>query len=332
MGRDVNKRYGYLLVMLYLCSFLIACSDVSNQAVNHNAQQVVVTDLGYQSQFIHVNGINLHYVQAGEGEIVLFLHGFPFFGESWHPLLKPMSKNFNVVAPDLRGYGLSEKPNEVTEYKIERLVEDVNALIEELSPSKPVKIVSHDWGGAVAFGLAQVYPEKISQLVVINAPPFNVYIKTLAESDSQREASRYIHELYGWTAKIYFAIKGPELIWKSYEPLHQEGILDDQYKHMFFRYWEQKGAARGATSWYEANIPKFNKIDEQSYWPSKTARIKTETLLVWSKFDRSFTLDTFYATIEHADALTTVELDTDSHAPFIDQSEVVRQLIMDFFN
>jgi len=97
-----------------------------------------------------VNGIRLHWVEQGEGPPVVLLHGFPEFWYSWrHQLPALAAAGFRAVAPDLRGYGLSEKPRGVGAYRIETLVADVAALVRHLGEG-PAHIVGHDWGGVLA--------------------------------------------------------------------------------------------------------------------------------------------------------------------------------------
>src|SRR5687767_3085769 len=92
--------------------------------------------LGHESQLEHrfadVNGVRLHFVSAGSGKLIVFLHGFPHFWYQWHRQLAEFSKDHHVVAPDMRGYNLSSKPPDVHQYHITYLVEDMRALTEHL--------------------------------------------------------------------------------------------------------------------------------------------------------------------------------------------------------
>ncbi|MFX0209524.1 MAG: alpha/beta fold hydrolase, partial [Candidatus Hodarchaeota archaeon] len=97
------------------------------------------------------------------------LHGFPDFWYSWRQQIPVLSKDFRVVAPDLRGYNKSSKPEGVDNYSTSLLVEDILGLIEILGETKAV-VVGHDWGGHVAWNLAMMAPEKVSNLVIINCP------------------------------------------------------------------------------------------------------------------------------------------------------------------
>ena len=115
--------------------------------------------------------VRLHYAEVRGGEhLVLLLHGFPEFWYSWRHQLRALGNHFHVVAPDMRGYNLSDKPRSVGDYKISVLVEDILRLIEYFG-AKRAAIVGHDWGGSVAWAVAQRHPDRICRLVVLQTPP-----------------------------------------------------------------------------------------------------------------------------------------------------------------
>ena len=115
-----------------------------------------------------VNGVRLHWVEQGRGPLILLLHGFPEFWYSWRHQIPVLAERFRVVAPDLRGYNLSEKPP--SGYDVETLSDDLLALIRALGEERAA-IVGHDWGGVIAWTFAMRYPETTHKLVIINAPP-----------------------------------------------------------------------------------------------------------------------------------------------------------------
>lgn len=286
--------------------------------------------LNYRSNFIELNGLTFHYVDSGEGEVMLFLHGFPYFGESWDKLLKPFSSNYHVVAPDNRGYGYTDKPKQVSDYRIDKLVNDLYQLIDKLSAENKVILVGHDWGGVLAWSIAQSHPELVSKLIIINAPPFNVFLNMLQESPSQKEASSYVGKLDSWISRLLFAIKGPELIWRGLARLHEEGHVDDRFKTAFLAAWAQPGAAEAAINWYKANIPEFDEITDKDYWPQVNTQITVPSLLIWSKHDKAFSEDTFKAIPPLIDNLTIKVIDTSSHAPFLDHTDEVLGYMREF--
>jgi pimeloyl-ACP methyl ester carboxylesterase len=139
-----------------------------------------------------VNGVSLHWAEEGEGPLVVLLHGFPEFWYSWHHQLPALAAaGFRAVAPDLRGYGLSEKPRGVRAYRIETLVADVAALVHRLGASR-AHIVGHDWGGVLAWYLPLFHPETCLSVTVLNAPHPVAFGRALKASPDQRRRSRYV--------------------------------------------------------------------------------------------------------------------------------------------
>ena len=125
---------------------------------------------GWAHREATVNGVRLHYVEAGSGPLVILLHGFPEFWYAWAPQIPTLvGAGYRVVAPDLRGYNLSEKPVGVEPYRIETVTDDVVGLVRHLGAERAA-IVGHDWGGIIAWFLAMRQPALVERLAVVNAP------------------------------------------------------------------------------------------------------------------------------------------------------------------
>ncbi|MDS3860764.1 alpha/beta hydrolase [Thermosynechococcaceae cyanobacterium BACA0444] len=130
---------------------------------------MAVLDGPWTHKFLISNGIKLHYVTQGEGPLVLLLHGFPEFWYSWRHQIPVLAANFKVVALDLRGYNASDKPPDVGSYTLEELILDIEGVISGLGYERCI-LVGHDWGGFLAWGVADTYPERVQKLCVLNAP------------------------------------------------------------------------------------------------------------------------------------------------------------------
>src|ERR1700722_8710408 len=114
---------------------------------------------GARHLWIDTGEVRLHAVEAGSGPLVVLLHGFPEFWWSWrHQIPALAAAGFHVVAPDLRGYNLSDRPKRVRDYAVPHLTSDVAAVIRAMGEQK-AHIVGHDWGGGVAYSFAMRYPE-----------------------------------------------------------------------------------------------------------------------------------------------------------------------------
>src|ERR1700760_3132329 len=110
-----------------------------------------------------VGDVTLHYVEAGDGPLVVLLHGFPEFWYGWRRQIAPLAAaGYRVVAPDLRGYNLSSKPDGVGAYGADALADDIRGLIHELGAESAL-VAGHDWGGSVAWTLAMNHPEVVER-------------------------------------------------------------------------------------------------------------------------------------------------------------------------
>ena len=121
-------------------------------------------------RYADLGDVRLHYVEAGEGPLVLMLHGFPQFWYQWrHQVPALVEAGFRVVAPDMRGYNLSDKPLGVRAYRVELLARDVERLIVACGEGR-AHMVGHDWGAIVAWIAAMRYPERVERLAILNVP------------------------------------------------------------------------------------------------------------------------------------------------------------------
>jgi pimeloyl-ACP methyl ester carboxylesterase len=142
---------------------------------------------------VQANGVRFHALyQGSEGPLVLLLHGFPELAISWSSQLEALAqKRLRVLAPDLRGFGGTERPSKVSTYDLDMLSEDVIGLISAMGEKK-AHIVGHDWGGGLAWHLAQRNPEVVDRLVILNCPHPGVIFRVLQGSFRQLYRSWYM--------------------------------------------------------------------------------------------------------------------------------------------
>ena len=122
---------------------------------------------GFRSATALVNGVNIHYVRGGHGEPLVLLHGWPQTWYEWQRLLPPLAEHYTVIAPDLRGFGDSDKP--ATGYNTRTLADDLHALLAHLGLVR-IRLVGHDIGLMVAYAYAAAYPADVHKLVLLDAP------------------------------------------------------------------------------------------------------------------------------------------------------------------
>lgn len=202
------------------------------------------------SHFAQVNGIQLHYVMAGDGPTVMLLHGFPETHRSWDLQLPTLVRaGFRVIAPDLRGYGSSDRPR--AGYDIQTLAADVEALIRTTSPT-PLALVGHDWGGAVAWHLATHHPSLLRRLVILNCPHPVRMAESLSSDVRQLARSWYmlffqLPVLPEWWLTKHEGANLVRLFRASFQSPHEPPaeILDASRRALL-----EPGAARAAIAYY----------------------------------------------------------------------------------
>ncbi|KGH31866.1 MULTISPECIES: alpha/beta fold hydrolase [Comamonas] len=143
-------------------------------------------------------GVELECRTSGEpGQpLLLFLHGFPEGAFIWDGLLAQFGSRYRCVAPNLRGYGRSSQPTAISDYRAKYLVEDLAALIAlESRDQRAACVIAHDWGGAVAWGLANRYPQHLERLLILNSPHPGSFLRELQSNPVQQSASQYMHFL-----------------------------------------------------------------------------------------------------------------------------------------
>ena len=169
-------RFRQHRVLLAICLSVTAASTQADGLGEHG--------------FADSDGVKIHYVTTGEGPLVVMIHGFPDFWYTWRNQMPQLSKNFKVVAIDQRGYNKSDQPKGVDNYAVDKLVGDVQAVVQHLGAEKAI-IVGHDWGGMVAWMFAMTHPELTERLVVLNLPHPVGLTRELINNPAQQAASAY---------------------------------------------------------------------------------------------------------------------------------------------
>lgn len=136
------------------------------------------------------SGVKIHYVTLGEGPVVLFIHGFPDYWYTWRKQMPALAEHFQVVAIDQRGFNLSDQPEGVENYTVDKLVGDVAAVLDHLGVEKAT-IVGHDWGGFVAWSFAMTKPERTERLIILNLPHPACLMRELQNNPEQQKNSQY---------------------------------------------------------------------------------------------------------------------------------------------
>jgi pimeloyl-ACP methyl ester carboxylesterase len=285
-------------------------------------------------EFVDVHGIRLHCLTAGEGKLLLFLHGFPEFGYAWKEQLAEFSKDYHVVAPDLRGYNLSSRPPEVEAYQMKHLVEDVRTLIAHYTWEKCI-LVAHDWGGAVAWGVAVAHPDLLEKLVILNSPHPAVFQRELRENRAQQAASRYMVLLRSEKAEGFVSANTYATLREQFlgERLWQE-IFTEEDRQAYLQAWAQPGALTGALNYYRAG--RLAPSDEAGGAPGgvnrdlSAYRVEVPTLVIWGEQDTALLTGNLAGLEAFVPDLTVRRVPDGSHWVVHEQPQVVNGLIREF--
>ena len=151
----------------------------------------------FQSHMIEANRISIHCMVAGpdDAPLMLMLHGFPEYWTAWQQVAAHFTDTHRVVLPDQRGFNLTSKPADGSDYDTKHLVADMIALMDAIAPGRTFVLCGHDWGASVAYALAMRHPERVERLVIANGVHPVCFQKALYAAGPQTRASQYMNVL-----------------------------------------------------------------------------------------------------------------------------------------
>lgn len=248
------------------------------------------------------HGITLSCRAAGESgrPVLLFLHGFPEAAFVWDDLLahfaQPAHGGYRCVAPNLRGFERSSAPDEVSAYRAKPLLQDLVALVAAVTADSPTPgqvagLVAHDWGGALAWGLAAQQPALMQQLIIVNAPHAATFQRELAHSPAQQAASAYMNFLTRPDAAELLAENDFARLWPFFTHMAAESgpaaWLDDAMRERYRDVWRR--GLKGPCAYYAASPLRPPTTDDPGaaavQVPRDKATVKVPTLVIWGQGD-----------------------------------------------
>ena len=295
-------------------------------------------------EYAEVNGVKLHYARAGKGPLIVFLHGFPEFWYEWTHQLAEFSADHTAVAPDMRGYNLSSKPGDVSEYAVPKLVEDVRALAAALlkeTGGQKFTLVAHDWGGAIAWVFAALHPDMLDRLVIVNAPHPTIFARLLREDPAQQKASGYMLMFRGPQAEETLSAN-------SYAMLTsmvlgggvKNGTITEADRQMYVDAWSQPGALTGGLNYYRAaGIGPASASDTAARSADAPAPIdaaqgglvvRVPTLVIWGENDTALLTSNLNGLEAVVPKLTVKRIPDGTHWVVREQAPEVNRLIREF--
>lgn len=247
--------------------------------------------------FVRVNGLRLHVASIGpkDGELVVLLHGFPEFWQAMEPLMQALAaRGYRVLAPDQRGYNLSDKPSRVNDYALDVLASDVTDVIASQGHSQ-AHVIGHDWGGAVAWWLAMRSPDAVISLGIVNAPHPIAMAGYIRRHAKQMAKSWYMgaFQVPKLPELAFSAAARPRLasrIAKTARP----GAMSPAYLQSLQSAWARPGAATGMLNWYRAMFRAKNES-------LSDVRVHVPTLILWGEKDAFLDVKLAHACAELCD-------------------------------
>lgn len=273
-----------------------------------------------------VNGVRLHYVEAGTGPLVVLLHGFPEFWYSWRYQIPALADaGYRVIAPDMRGYNTSEKPRGVAAYSVETLTDDVAGLIDQAGAEKAV-IVGHDWGGAVAWNVPMRHPRLVEKLIVLNAPHPAAFMRELRTLAQLRKSWYVLFFQLPWLPEAVFRAGNYATIERTMrtDPV-RPGAFDDADIRRYKRALAQPGALTSAINYYRG-LTRRDPRRATGDLPS----IEVPTMLIWGEQDRYLGVRLTEGLEQWAPRIRVERIPDASHWVQVDAPEQVNALMLDF--
>jgi len=267
---------------------------------------------GFEHGFATNNGVRLHCATAGTGPLVVFLHGFPDFWFTWRRQMELLRGGHQVVAFDLRGYNLSDKPKGVEAYGMGLLVSDVEAVIRHFGRESAI-VVGHDWGGAIAWQTAMTKPELVSKLVILNLPHPEGFTRELAANPKQRENSAYAR---------FFQQEGSHL---KVTPRQLAAWVKDPEARKEQVAALERSDLEGMLNFYKANYPREPYLPPT---PGSFPRVKCPVLMIHGLADTALLAGGLAGTWDWVDQdLTLVTIPGAGHFVQHDAAEKVNRAI-----
>ena len=270
-------------------------------------------------------GVRLHYVEAGDGPLIVLLHGFPEFWYGWRLQIAPLAEaGFRVVAPDTRGYNLSSRPKGVGAYSAAKMAADIRGLIQERGAESAL-VVGHDWGGTIAWTLAMNHPEVVDRLAILDAAHPRTLSKGLfTPRQLKRSWYFFFFQLNGLSEG---AVRADN--WRFFRRFLRDARppYTDEEMARYIEAWSQPGAATAMINYYRFSV-------RQSPKAAKAAirKISAPTLVIWGQQDRYLGQKLAETNRDDVPNLERVEhLPNASHWVHHDQAERVTKLLIDFF-
>jgi pimeloyl-ACP methyl ester carboxylesterase len=261
-------------------------------------------------------GVELEVLDEGQGPPVLLVHGFPDSSHLWrHQVAALTAAGLRAIAPDMRGFGASERPDAVEDYRLSRAVGDLVAILDALEIER-ARVVGHDWGAAVAWLLAAIRPDRVERLVAMSVG----HPGARARSVEDREKAWY---------QLLFQFEGvaEELLARDDWALFHEWVRDDGDVDRYISDLSRPGALTAGLNWYRANLHPARELQPRPAVP----KVAAPTLGLWSTGDNYLREPPMLRSAEQVTGPWRYErIEGASHWMQLDAPERVNALLVEF--
>jgi len=261
-----------------------------------------------------INGLSMNVLVQGEGEPVLLLHGFPDSNFLWRGVIpRLVEAGYQVLAPDQRGFGLSEAPEGVEHYDMNLIASDAIAILDELGIEK-AKLVAHDWGAMIGWLLAGTHPQRFESYVAISVGHPKAYASAGFE---QKRKGWYVlfFQLRGIAEKVFMADD-----WSIF----RKTVEDHPELDHWIEDLSRPGRLTAGMDWYRANLSKL--------WKTEFPRVKIPVFGIWSTGDVALAEDQMIGSAAYVDASWQYErLEDVSHWVPVDVPDTLSDLIISYY-
>ena len=230
-------------------------------------------------------------INGGDAPVLIFLHGFPESHRTWRHQIAHFSDRFRCIAPDQRGYRGSSKPQEVSAYTPDKLIGDVFQLADALGVGR-FTIVGHDWGGAIAWGVALggQGTGRVGRAVIANAPHPAIFQKLLWTDPGQRASSQYMRTFRDTANDALVREHGlAAMLLKAFGDRLSSPAMEDDERTALLADWQDRDAAFGMLNWYRASPMDVPPLDAPLAVPAGKAllvpKLTIPTLVIWAMDD-----------------------------------------------
>ena len=279
----------------------------------------------FHLEYREVNGLRMHMALEGPegGPLIVLLHGFPEFWYSWRHQIKALTAaGFRVVAPDQRGYNLTDKR---APYDIFTLTDDIAALIKTVGYEKATAVIGHDWGGLVTWTFGARFPRLVEKLVVCNVPHPKISQDVIKNV--------FLPQMFkSWYMFFFQVPRLPERMvsangfrtFRAQLRKETKGQVREEELAHFVTAWSQPGAMEGGINWYRALFRENERIQKADL------RVHVPSLLIWGDADAYLTKETAEWSRQYIDDLTIRYLSGISHWVQQEAPEEVNRLLLSF--